>query len=163
MDFLWDRIKTENLSLVFLVKITTLQMWLSQIIANLCIPSPAPKPHQGNWEYFLFFFCLQQLLPHLPGAVSHYQEAKNLTSLLIGLFRKQITIIHSCTSSKSKQSLFRYQQVEISAEGCMFVVMIPADLSWFYFTLILNTYWHVGGFNLLNWSGACCKTPLIYI
>ncbi|KAI1236726.1 hypothetical protein IHE44_0014979 [Lamprotornis superbus] len=40
----------------------------------------------------------EQLLPHLPGAVSRYQEAKNLTSLLIGMFRKQITIIHNCTS-----------------------------------------------------------------
>lgn len=84
--FLWDHIKTENLSLLFLVKRTTMQTWMSQIIAKLCVPSPTSKPHQGNWEYFLFVLSTGTLTSFARS--SHYQEAKNLTSLLIGMFRK---------------------------------------------------------------------------
>lgn len=67
---LQDHMIAENLSFLFLVQRTKMKIWMSQIIANFCVPSPTSKPHQGNWEYFLFVLSTATLTSFTRSCVS---------------------------------------------------------------------------------------------
>jgi len=70
-DSIRTYIKTEDLSLLFIVERTTMQIQTSQITANLCVlPTPAASNFTRETVNISPLFCLQQLLPHLQGGVS---------------------------------------------------------------------------------------------